>query len=147
MDLDAAAPVRRAQPLSLVLILTGLLGGVAGGLAVALIVSVWDLIESGDPDVFALAGMVGLISGTLLGLTMGVAAALFRLIGVRFGLRGELVAVAAGAIIPPFVFGGILGPLHAVWIVLLVPGVLAAWQFCRTVLKRTRQEAPEIGTY
>jgi hypothetical protein len=147
MMMDAAAPARRAQPLGFVLVLSGLLGGAAGGLTVALVVTIWDVIESGDAEVWALAGMVGLITGTLLGLAMGVAAALFRLIGVRFGLRGELVAVAAGAVIPPFVFGGILGPVNAVWVVLLIPGVLAAWHFCRMVLKRARQEAPEIGTY
>jgi hypothetical protein len=45
------------------------------------------------------------------------------------------------------VFLAVLGELDETLVPLTIIGVLAAWQFCRTVLKRARQEAPEIGSY
>ena len=136
------------MPLTLVIPGVGFLGGLAGGPVVGLLVVLWSAVESGGQDVPLVAIMFGLIAGPMLGATMGVLASLLRiLVGVHFGLTGELVAVSAGALLGPLVFLVTLGELGSMLVPLTVIGALAAWQFCRTVLKRARQEAPEIGPY
>ena len=136
------------MPLTLVIPGVGILGGLAGGLVVGLLVVLWSAVESGGQDVPLIAIMFGLIAGPVLGATMGVLASLLRiLVGVHFGLTGELVAVSAGALLGPLVFLVTLGELGSMLVPLTIIGALAAWQFCRTVLKRARHEAPEIGNY
>lgn len=146
--MDATAPAPRRIPLTVLIPGVGLIGGLAGGLVVSLLVVIWSAVESGGQDIPLIAIMIGLIAGTVVGTAMGVVASLLRiLIGVHFGLTGELVAVAAGALLTPLVYVAVGGA--SVWILLAatIIGALAAWQFCRTVLKRARQEAPEIGPY
>ena len=146
--MDAAAPAPRRLPLTVLIPGVGLLGGLAGGVVVGIMFVVWSAIESGGRDFALIAVMFGAIAGPVLGTTMGVLASLLRiLVGVHFGLTGELVAVAAGALLGPLVFLVGLGELDSTLVPLTIIGALAAWQFCRTVLKRARQEAPEIGNY
>ena len=143
--MDATAPVPRRIPLTVLIPGVGVLGGVAGGLTIGVLVVVWSAVESGGQDLPVVAIFFGLITGAMVGAAMGVVASLLRiLIGVHFGLVGELVAVSAGALLGPLPFlasGDVQGWMLVVAVII---GVLAAWQFCRTVLKRARQKAPEI---
>ena len=127
----------------------GLLGGVLGGLAVGLIFVIWSAIESNGQDTAAPALILGAFFGAIVGGTMGVVASLLRLlaVGVGFGLAGELAAVCVGAVGGPFLLplAYDLGP--GMLLILILIGVLAALQFCRTVLKRVRAEAPAITDY
>ena len=146
MDATASAP--RRIPLTVLIPGVGFLGGLAGGLGVGVLVVVWSAAESAGQGLPIEALTIGLIAGAALGTAMGVVASLLRiLIGVHFGLTGELVAVAAGALLTPLVYVAVGGA--SVWILMVaaIIGALAALQFCRTVLKRARQEAPEIGNY
>ena len=146
--MDAAAAPPHRLPLTVLIPAIGVLGGLAGGFAVSLLVVLWSWIESGGRDVALVAILFGLWAGFILGAMMGVLASLLRiLIGVHFGLTGELVAVSVGALLTPLVFLGALGALGWMVVPFLIIGALAAWQFCRTVLKRAQQEAPEIGPY
>jgi hypothetical protein len=149
MTMDATAIAPRRAPLSVLIPGIGLLGGTAGGLAVGALVVVWSLIESGGVDSAAPAMILGAFCGFVVGGTMGVTATLLRLlaVGLHAGLAAELVAVTLGAVAGPLLLplARDLGP--GVMTVLVIIGALAAWQFCRTVLKRARQEAPEIGPY
>jgi hypothetical protein len=148
MTMDATAPAPRRIPLTLLIPGVGVLGGLAGGFVVGVLVVVWSAVESGGQDVPLIAIMIGLIAGTVLGAAMGVVASLLRiLIGVHFGPTGELVAVAAGALLTPLVYVAVGGASEWILLVATIIGGLAAWQFCRTVLKRARQQAPEIGNY
>lgn len=146
MDATASAP--RRLPLTVLIPAIGLLGGTAGGLGIGLLVVIWSLIESGGQDSAEPALILGAFSGFIVGGTMGVVASLLRLaVGLQAGLAGELVAVSVGAVGGPLLLplAYDLGP--AMLTMLLVLGALAALQFCRSVLKRVRQEAPEIGNY
>ena len=146
--MDAAATPPRRLPLTVLIPGVGVLGGFTGGLVVGLIVFVWSAAESGGQDLPVSAIIIGLIAGTVLGAVMGVLASLLRiLIGVHFGVAGELIAVAAGGLLGPLLFVVALGGVDWTLVPLAIIGALAAWQFCRTVLKRARQEAPEIGPY
>ena len=146
--MDATASVPHRVPLTLLIPGVGVLGGLAGGLVVSLLVVIGSAIESGGHDIPLIAITIGLIAGTTLGTAMGVVASLLRLlIGVHFGLTGELVAVAAGALLTPLVYVSVDGASAWILLAATIIGALAAWQFCRTVLKRARQQAPEIGPY
>jgi hypothetical protein len=148
MTMDATAPAPRRIPLTVLIPGVGIIGGLAGGLVIGLLVFVWSAVESAGQDLPVVAIIIGLIAGTALGALMGVLASLLRiLIGVHFGLTGELVAVSAGAMVAPLVFLATRGSIGSLVLPLTIIGALAAWQFCRTVLKRARQEAPEIGNY
>ena len=147
MDATASAPPR--MPLTVLIPGIGLLGGIVGGLVIGVLVVIWSLVESGGADAAEPAVILGAIFGLIVGGTMGVVASLLRLlaVGLQTGLAGELVAVSVGAVGGPLLLplAYDLGP--AMLTMLLVLGALAALQFCRTVLKRARQEAPEIGNY
>ena len=146
--MDATAPAPRRVPLTVLIPGIGIVGGIAGGLVVGLLVVAWSAIESGGDDLALVALLFGSWAGLILGALMGVLASLLRiLVGVHFGLPGELVAVSAGALVAPVVFLVALGGLDSMIVPLMIIGALAAWQFCRTVLKRARQVTPEIGNY
>ena len=140
--------LERRVPLTLLIPGVGIIGGLAGGLVVGLLVFVWSAVESGGQDLPFVAITIAAIAGPALGAFMGVLASLLRiLIGVHFGLTGELVAVSAGALLAPLVYLASEGDIGWMLLPLTIIGALAAWQFCHTVLKRARLEAPEIGNY
>jgi hypothetical protein len=141
-------PLRRRMPLTVAIPLIGVVGGLAGGTALALALIVFAAIESGGADWAFAALPIGIWLGAIVGAATGVVSSLLRiLIGVRFGLVGELVTVSVGAIATPVAFVVVQRLWGWPTIVALVIGVLAALQFCRTVLKRAGANAPSIPRY
>ena len=131
--------------MSIVIPAHGFIGGLAGGLVVALGLTLLEIIEGGlrAGEIWFVATMFGLIAGLIVGGAMGVVASLLRLlaVGLKTGVRGQMVAVSIGALGTPFAFMAVLGFALQGVLIMLVIGALAAFHFCRVIIKRAKQDA------